>query len=106
MKTWHRGVLKDRLFDLQRGTVVVMIESTLQHTSIDRTYWIISPEYKKAYHVADSYAGRDCKQLVAVERKVKDEALCVDLAIRCLEKGQYGPKNQHMISELLSRGVT
>jgi hypothetical protein len=106
MKTWHRGTLKEDLFELKRGTTVVLVESNLQHTSINRTYWIVSPEHKKAYHVADTYAGVDCKYLVRVERKAKDEQLCVDLARRCCMNGQFGPKNRHTILDLLNRGAT
>jgi len=103
MKDWHRGVLKDRLFDLPRGTTVILAESCLRHRSISKTYWIISPEMKKAYHVADLVAGTDCKYLVRVERPAKDQQLCAELAMKLCKEGQYGPKHRPEIQDLLAR---
>jgi hypothetical protein len=106
MKTWHRGTLKESLFELPKGTTVVVVQSNLQHAAIDRTFWIVSPSHHKMYHVADTVAGRDCSRLVRVERRVKDEQLCVDLAKKLCKNSQYGPRMSHQITSLLSRSAT
>lgn len=103
MKNWQRGTLKTNLLDLSKGLTVIVSQSVLHHRMINKTYWIISPELKKAYHVADTMAGKDCKYLVRLERPAKDQQRCADLAIRLCKNGQFGPQKQAEIRALLSR---
>jgi hypothetical protein len=103
VKGWYRGVMRDSLMGIPRKTVVIVAESSIEHTSINKTWWIISPELKKMYQVADTVAGSDCKQLVRIERPAKDQELCASLAAKLCKDSQYGPNRRHEIEALLTR---
>lgn len=89
MRTWHRAVLKQRLLSLERGHVVAVIETKVKHTSIGRTFWLLSIEHELIYQIAESAYGPRLRGLVAIERPVKDNELCSGEAMRLLHLRNY-----------------
>jgi hypothetical protein len=89
MRQWHRVRLKQKFLSLPKDQIVAMIETKVKHTSIGRTFWLLSIEYGLIYQVAESAYGPRLRGLVAIERVAKDEELCSREANRLLKLRNY-----------------
>lgn len=103
MKTWHRAVLRESLMKLPKGTVVAIRETKLVHRSIEKTYWILSIKKGLLYHVADSYAGRECRGILRVDVVAHNQERCEKYARAFKERGQYARSRRREIRQLLKR---
>jgi hypothetical protein len=102
---WFKARMKVDFLSLPKGKTVAVARSKLVHTSIGVTYWIMSFDHDVIYHVSESYGGRNLRQMLVIERPVKDETLCRAEAYRLLATSQYGKAKRHEIKSLLSMGT-
>ena len=100
-KLWYRGTLRFDLFDLKQGDVVAIRPTSLKHSLIGQTFWILSLKKKRLYHVATEFAGPEARYLVSIEREAKNQELCESEAKELARFGQFSKPEQ--IQALLKR---
>lgn len=83
MTKWKKASLKEPLFTLPKGKIVFVIRTTVPHTSIGTTYWVMSGSV--VYHVAESYGGSKLNRILTYIGSANDQEHLSEKANRLLK---------------------
>lgn len=100
---WYEAILKAPFLEYPPYTKVRVLKTSLAHTSLGTTFWVLFPEEGEIYHVAETLAGKEGKSLfkyLGISDKQKTSTTRAD---KLLKGSQYREGHIHEIRKLVRK---